>query len=228
MVADTFAANSANPNFHGQLLGSFNIINGFFASFYDLDLETEVARIQISDETTVNSIIAGAGPEDLSSTFLRDTVVDIYEHGVLTSHTQTTSPSPVYSSATGPVNYAAPVDLVAGHRYQVFLDLSTQATLYGVYAFSVGAEVTGDATHSVYWNGITNAVDADGNQITEVLLNSGSGFDYRYASAQSPNPAVVAPVPLPTSWSLLLPALLIASLRPHRRRLAARHQAATA
>lgn len=223
LVADTFAENSANPNFHGRLLGSFITTNEFFASFYDLDLETEVARIQISDQTNVNSVLLGAGPEDLSSTSRRDTVVDIYEQGVLTSHVQTTSRFPELSSATGPVNYAAPVDLVAGHRYQVFLDLATQATLTGVYAFSVGAEVSGDAAHSAYWNGITDAVGVDGNQITDVFLNSGSGFDYRYASAQSPNPMAVAPVPLPTSWALLLPAVLTAGLRRKSRRISALH-----
>ncbi|WP_195763519.1 PEP-CTERM sorting domain-containing protein [Duganella guangzhouensis] len=79
----------------------------------------------------------------------------------------------------------------------------------GWYSSSLYGGCTADAGHSSYWGGISDIVDAEGNQITSYELVSGSGTDY----TKSLIPPVLS-VPEPETLWLLLAGLLILAYRP--------------
>lgn len=68
------------------------------------------------------------------------------------------------------------------------------------------ANASCDLAHSVYWDGITSAKDANGNNVAIPAINSPSGFDFRYSSPLDPHPLLPAPtgIPEPANAALLL------------------------
>jgi len=102
-------------------------------------------------------------------------------------------------------NYAFTIPIAAG----VTNDISVSATCsadaggdHGDGGDKPGTSSQGvgacNFSHSIYWNGITDARDANGNKVILPANNSPSGFDYRYSSPLNPHPLVPVPtVPAP-------------------------------
>lgn len=108
------------------------------------------------------------------------------------------------------------IDFVFGEA--IHLDMSLRAAvLGGVYtgdntgSFSGSGAMTTDATHSMYWDGITSVRDADGRIVGAFTALNAVGIDY----ARS-----LAVVPEPGTWALMLGGLALMGAVALRRRRA--------
>ena len=97
----------------------------------------------------------------------------------------------------------------------IHLDMSLRAAvLGGVYtgdnatSFSGSGVMATDATHSMYWDGITSLQDADGHAIVAFTALNAVGIDY----ARS-----LAVVPEPGAWALMLGGLALMGVIARRR-----------
>ncbi len=69
--------------------------------------------------------------------------------------------------------------------------------------------------HSIYWGGISNPVDQNGDPIANFSVGSGSGFNYNNASPLYVPPS---PAPEPASWALLIAGFGLTGAALRRRR----------
>lgn len=97
----------------------------------------------------------------------------------------------------------------------IHLDMSLRAAvLGGVYtgdntsSFSGSGAMATDATHSMYWDGITSVQDADGQVVGAFTALNAAGIDY----ARS-----LAVVPEPGTWALMLGGLALVGVVARRR-----------
>jgi hypothetical protein len=86
------------------------------------------------------------------------------------------------------------------------LDVRLKCESYGGAAPGDFAGSVCDLAHSVYWGGINEFTDLDGNVLTGVALKSASGFDYGQSWFDQPGPGV----PEPASWTLMIAGFFLA------------------
>jgi hypothetical protein len=99
-------------------------------------------------------------------------------------------------------NIAFDFEFLAGHSYELTTQLGCNVQMYGASYYQADTVAACDASHSLYWNGLTDARDLADAPLANVSLTSASGFDYRFASPLSPS--LSAGVPEPSSWALML------------------------
>ena len=87
---------------------------------------------------------------------------------------------------------------------KMFMDVSVDGNTGGGGSFSLLM----DASHSVYWEGISSVTDGNGNAVTGYKLTSDSGTDWTRNFAVAP-----APVPEPSVAILMLAGLAAFGLR---------------
>ena len=81
---------------------------------------------------------------------------------------------------------------------QIYFDVQCGVgNSYSNLSLSTESFASCDLSHSIYWDGITSAKDAHGNNVAIPAINSPSGFDFRYSSPLDPHPLVPAPTPAP-------------------------------
>ena len=148
--------------------------------------------------TTYESLVTGLlyPPTMYTSGWTYDANVDHFRN----SYDRTVALDAKYKDGFG-------FDFLAGHTYTVDMAVGCETLMTGALYYLRDTSSVCDAAHSLYWNGITDARDGAGNPVKNVVIHSASGFDYRYASPLSPDPAAVAPVggvPEPATWAMVV------------------------
>jgi hypothetical protein len=113
-------------------------------------------------------------------------------------------------------NYSLMTDFRDGARYEIGMSVSCSTFMYGNNSGLLSAVPslggTCQADRSMYWNGLTDVV---GNRdIGFSLIDEETGLDYAFGNPNSPErlttdmgggwSPVVAPVPEPASWAMML------------------------
>lgn len=102
------------------------------------------------------------------------------------------------------VEFTAPIAFGIDSSLVAILDTQTYAVYYDApgSAFDGASSWLADASHSLYWGGIKQVTDSEGN-VVDYSITSASGTDYR----QSFIPSTTAPVPEPDTYALMMAGL---------------------
>jgi len=103
------------------------------------------------------------------------------------------------------------VSFIYGEQISIFGALNTSvraSTGFGPVSYS---DIM-DASHSLYWNGISSVTDGNGRAVTAYSLTSDSGTDWTRNFA-------VSPVPEPATWAMMLGGLGLLGAATKRRRV---------
>jgi hypothetical protein len=116
-----------------------------------------------------------------------------------------------YSSAGDQLTWTK--DFTAGHTYRMTISVECKVTILGMIVYWKDSSATCDAGKSAYWDGIVETSNPD------LVIQSQSGFDYRYAHPESTSPnAIRAPaVPEPATWAMLIAGFGLVGARLRRR-----------